>query len=49
MSDKHNDELEGWDLSVCPLRNKQCLRDKCAWWLKEAKECAVTKIALSKN
>jgi hypothetical protein len=33
-----------WDVKICPLRNKQCLQQQCAWWLVDRKECAVTRI-----
>jgi hypothetical protein len=38
---------DNWELALCPLRNKQCLQQQCAWWLKDNKECAITKIASS--
>ncbi|NQT90903.1 MAG: hypothetical protein HQ558_06590 [Candidatus Omnitrophica bacterium] len=39
--------LGDWDVKICPLRSKQCLRTQCAWWLQEYKACSVTKIAES--
>ncbi|MFC1807871.1 hypothetical protein ACFL0T_05840 [Candidatus Omnitrophota bacterium] len=43
--DKNLENLDSWDVEVCPLRGKQCLRKKCAWWVTEEKRCAVVKIA----
>lgn len=44
---KENNTLQDWEVRIRPLRNKQCLREQCAWWLKETSKCAVTKIAAS--
>lgn len=45
MAEKENNSLKEWEVAICPIRSKQCLRGQCAWWLKEDKECAVAKIA----
>ncbi len=37
--------LQDWEVRICPLRNKQCLRAQCAWWLQEDKMCAIKKMA----
>ncbi|MDP8298499.1 MAG: hypothetical protein P9L88_01140 [Candidatus Tantalella remota] len=33
--------LSDWGVKMCPVRNKQCLEDECAWWREEEKACAV--------
>jgi len=37
--------LKEWGAKVCPLRNKQCLQDACAWWNEVDRVCAIKKKA----
>ena len=48
MEEKENKPPHEWGLDICPLRNKQCLRQQCAWWVQELKMCAVKKAAYPK-
>ena len=34
-----------WGLKMCPILNKQCLRDQCAWWVEDEGVCAIKKQA----
>ncbi len=38
--------LKEWEINICPLRNKQCLRKQCAWWLENENMCIVRKTGI---
>ncbi len=38
---ENKETLQNWAIKICPLRNKQCLQQQCAWWAEEEKACAI--------
>ncbi len=33
--------MNDWGIKLCPLLNKQCLKEQCAWWDGEGLRCAI--------
>jgi len=32
---------------LCPIRRATCIREVCAWWIKESQSCVVVDFAIS--
>jgi len=32
---------------LCPIRRADCIRDVCAWWIKESQSCVFVDFAIS--
>jgi len=32
---------------LCPIRRADCIRDVCAWWIKETQSCVFVDFAIS--
>lgn len=32
---------------LCPIRRADCIRDVCAWWVKESQSCVFVDFAIS--
>ncbi|MGB2601623.1 MAG: hypothetical protein WBD00_02200 [Candidatus Omnitrophota bacterium] len=35
-----------WGIKKCPLVDRQCIEDQCAWWIEGDNTCAIKKIAV---